>query len=153
MKTRVCYFDSLENFLIHLSPLQHLRILLNTTFYGGVIYSGAKGLETISKVHGPNLRSLIWDEKAFGLHSWYGDSSIGYLGEISRYCPKLEALGWAWDWSSWRPRVEFQNVRVVAVSLYDYFPVRWLFTAVICGELTRMPDHGTQYTISRPAHE
>jgi len=80
--SRKRFYDSLETFLIHLSPLQHLHVLLNDSL-------GAKGLESILKMHGSNLRSLVWDEKAFSLQFWYGDSPIGHLGEISRYCPKL----------------------------------------------------------------
>lgn len=81
----------LETFLTGLPPLRDLHVLV----FGSPSH---QELEPLLKVHGPTLRTFVWDEVAPDGHIVF-PPNLGHLDTVSQYCPKLLALGLSWDWS------------------------------------------------------
>ena len=64
------------------------------------------GLRSILRVHGKTLKTLIWDERTYGLQGVQSCTAVfpkkhgvGYLPTISNACPNLRELGVAMDWT------------------------------------------------------
>lgn len=90
--------DNLTSFLTSIGGLDHLQVLVDNS-------QTIHHLESILKVHGETLNTLIWDERSGPRRSLRVSTSmlptkLGNLRVVSKYCPNLIVLGLPLDWEA-----------------------------------------------------
>ena len=92
------FFNSLESFLTSIPGLIHLRVLIDKA----LVY---QDLESILRIHGKTLRTLVWDERSGRRTRLDASTSLLSTGlkklkVVSQKCPSLTTLGIALDWEA-----------------------------------------------------
>lgn len=92
------FSTSLESFLTSVRGLNHLQVLIDKAL-------AVQNLESILKVHGKTLETLVWDERRgprtqLNASTSLLSSNIGNLRVISQNCPSLTLLGIPLNWEA-----------------------------------------------------
>lgn len=98
----------LFDFLGTIRGLTHLSVLLE-----GDGCSHPTELKPMLAVHGPSLRSLVWDERSGKRNSFttsepVSEPSHHLIGRITAYCPYLVELGVSMDWRDFTQKGSFR---------------------------------------------
>lgn len=112
-KSDTDFQSSLKAFLLNLPALRDLYILQEGC-------TQSQKLEQILAKHGPNLKTLIWDERDHNRKTHiYPHSTMylsGHLNVIARHCHGLTSLGLAMDWQDFRDRFKQIDVGLLLWS-------------------------------------
>ncbi|KAL8875823.1 MAG: hypothetical protein Q9192_008983, partial [Flavoplaca navasiana] len=98
----------LFDFLSAIRGLTHLSVLLES-----YDRSHPTELKPMLAVHGPSLRSLVWDERSgkrdsFGPSEPVFEPSHHLIGVITAHCPYLVELGISMDWRNFTQKGSFR---------------------------------------------
>ncbi|KAL8993604.1 MAG: hypothetical protein Q9169_006218 [Polycauliona sp. 2 TL-2023] len=101
----------LIDFLGAIQGLTHLSVLLENGDR-----SGPNDLDPMLAVHGPTLRSLVWDERSGKRDSWIplepnAEPSHRRLKTIAKHCPHLVELGISMNWEDFMTQGTFSPDR------------------------------------------